>query len=270
MHPILFHIGNFPLGTYGLMLVLGFFSGMYLARYLGRRDQIPGESISDLSVTVLMGGIIGAHLLMIIVGLLTPAGQDGAMTFADIFTLSTLRAGGAIHGGVIGGTLAYFWRIRKLKLSWRPTMDAMVPGLALGQAIGRIGCFFAGCCYGDMCGLPWAVTFRDPETRILSGTPLDVPLHPVQLYSTLFSLTIMGLLLLLGRKRKFQGQIVAAYFILEGISRSIQETWRGDLDRGVWLGISWLSTGRLTALGFVLFGIGLWIWCMKTKMKAKA
>jgi len=266
MHPILFRIGNFPLGTYGLLLVLGFFAGTYLARRLGRRDGIAPDGISELAVTVLLAGMIGAHLLMIVVGLLTPAGQDGSMTFADIFTLSTLRAGGAIHGGVIGGTLAFFWRIRKLKISWRPLLDALTPGVALAQSIGRLGCLAAGCCFGRECNLPWAVTFSNPDAAQFGGTPLGQPLHPVQIYNSLSNLLIMGLLLLLGRKRKFQGQIGAVYFMLEGLGRFILEYWRGDLDRGVgWLGISWLSTGRLTGLVFILFGIGIWTWCSVRK-----
>jgi phosphatidylglycerol:prolipoprotein diacylglycerol transferase len=265
MHPILFRIFDFPLGTYGLMLVLGFFSGTYLARFLAKRDQLEPEAISELAVTVLLGGIVGSHLLMILVGLLTPAGEAGSMTFSDIFTLSTLRAGGAVHGGVIGGTLAFFWRIRKAKLPWRPVIDVMSPGVALGQAIGRLGCLFAGCCYGSDCHLPWAITFSNPEAAHLSGTPLGAPLHPVQIYNGLSNLAIMGLLLLLGRKRKFTGQVGAAYFILEGLGRFILEAWRGDADRGTWMGLAWLSTGRLTALIFMLFGIGIWVWCARKK-----
>ena len=265
MHPILLRIGSFPLGTYGLLLVLGFFAGLALARRLGSRDGLDRDAISDLCVTVLLAGVIGSHLLMIIVGLLTPAGQDGAMAWSEIFTLATLRAGGAIHGGVIGGTLGFFWRIRKHKLAWRPTMDALTPGLALGQAIGRLGCLAAGCCYGKESCLPWAVTFTNPDAASFSGTPLGVHLHPVQIYNGLSNLAIMGVLLLVGRKRKFQGQVAAAYFLLEGLGRFILETWRGDLDRGVWLGLSWLSTGRLTALAFMAFGVIIWCWSSKRK-----
>lgn len=267
MHPILFRIGSFPLGTYGLLLVLGFFAGMALAKKVGRRDELSGEALTDLSVTVLLAGVIGSHLLMIIVGLLTPAGQDGAMTFSEVFTLSTLRAGGAVHGGIIGGVLGFFWRIRTHKLSWPVTMDALTPGVALGQAIGRLGCLAAGCCYGTECNLPWAIRFTDPEAARFSGTPLGIHLHPVQLYNSLSNLTIMALLLLIGRKRKFKGQVAACYFLLEGLGRAILEVWRGDLDRGTgWLGLSWLSTGRLTGLLFMAFGIGIWIWCSRKKV----
>lgn len=254
MHPILLKIGDFAIGTYGLLLMLGFFAGMYLARWLGRRDNLAPEALTDISVSVLLGGILGSKLLMILVDTLHGA------PLASVFSLGTLRAGGAIHGGVILGLATFFWRIRKLQLPLSPTMDALTPGVALGQAIGRLGCLAAGCCYGTECHAPWAVTFTNPEATNFSGTPLDMPLHPVQLYNSLANFLVMGLLLLLGRKRRFKGQVAAAYFLLEGLGRTITEIWRGDLDRGMWFGVSWLSTGRLTGLLFVAIGAALWAW----------
>lgn len=248
MHPILFRIGNFPIGTYGLLLTLGFFLALMLAQRLGRGQGIPSEHVSDLAVTLLLAGVIGSKLLMVVVDL-----GNGA-NLRDVFDLGYLRAGGAIHGGIIGATLAFYWRVRRLKLPLARTMDCLVPAVALGQAVGRLGCFAAGCCYGTASSLPWAVTFTDPNAQLLSGTPLAVPLHPVQLYTFLANLAVMGALLLLWRRRKFAGQIAACYFILEGFGRMVTEHWRGDLDRGFLLGIPWLSTGRLTSLVFILFG----------------
>jgi phosphatidylglycerol:prolipoprotein diacylglycerol transferase len=262
MHPILFQIGDFPIGTYGLMLTLGFLAGMHLARLLGKRDQLEPDGLSDISVAVLLGGILGSKLLMIGVDLVH--GQP----LADVFSLGTLRAGGAIHGGVILGLATFFWRIRKLKLPLGPTMDALTPGLALGQAIGRWGCFFAGCCFGTECHAPWAVTFTSPD--ISQGTPLDMPLHPVQLYNSLANFAVMGLLLLLGRKRRFKGQVGACYFLLEGLGRTFTELWRGDVDRGVWFGLSWLSTGRFTGFLFILIGVALWIWFRRQHQASEA
>ncbi|HJV22497.1 MAG TPA: prolipoprotein diacylglyceryl transferase [Holophagaceae bacterium] len=255
MHPVLFRLGDFPLGTYGLLLALAFFAGTALARRQAKLDGIPGPAVTDLSVAMLIAAIVGSKLLMIVVGLLTPAGQEGAMAFRDIFTMGTLRAGGAIHGGIIAATLVFFWYLRPSKgLPLRKMGDALVPGVALGQAIGRLGCFSAGCCYGTESHLPWAVTFRNPLATEFSGTPLFTPLHPVQLYTSLSNLIVMTALLLFRRKRGFDGQVFALYFILEGFARMVVETWRGDLDRGTWLGLPWLSTGRLTALGFVALG----------------
>lgn len=248
MHPILFRIGNFPIGTYGLMMVIAFFAGLALAKRQGRMDGIPGQSITDLSVSLLFAGIIGAKVLMILVEL-----ANGA-SLSSVLTLDTLRAGGAVHGAVIGGVIALFLRVRKLKLNLTLTLDACLPGVSLGQAIGRLGCFAAGCCYGTECHLPWAVTFTNPESQ----AHLYTSLHPVQLYTFAMNLVVMGLLLLIRKHRRFSGQVLSSYFILEGLGRALMETWRGDLDRGVWL--AGLSTGRVTALLFVLVGIGLWFW----------
>jgi len=254
MHPILFKIGSFPIGTYGLLLTIGFFLALALATRLGTRDGIPAESVSDLAITLLLAGVIGSKALMVVVDLFN------GVPLAQIFDLGYLRAGGAIHGGVIGGTLAFWWRVKRLKLPLARTLDILTPAVALGQAIGRLGCFSAGCCYGTVCSEPWAVIFTKPEAHLLSDTPLGLPLHPVQIYTFLTNLAIMGLLLLGRRHRRFAGQLGACYFILEGIGRVLTETWRADLDRGLWLGMPWLSTGRLTSLLFILFGIGLWVW----------
>lgn len=254
MHPILFRIGGFELGTYGLVLVLGFFASLWLAKRQGKLDGLSPEAVSDLAITLLMAGILGSKLLMIGVDLVR-----GVIGFGDIFSLPTLRAGGHIHGGILGGALAFVWRCRVLKLAPAVTLDALAPAVALGQGLGRLGCFAAGCCFGSECQLPWAVTYHSHDAERLSGTPLGYALHPVQLYTLLANLTIMGLLLLMRRHRRFKGEVIAAYFALEGVGRLVTESWRGDLDRGIWFGLSWLSTGRLTSCAMILLGSGLWL-----------
>ncbi|BDU77827.1 prolipoprotein diacylglyceryl transferase [Mesoterricola sediminis] len=253
MHPILFKLGTFPVGTYGLILTVGFFLALYLAQALAKRDGISAEAVSDLAITLLLAGILGAKLLMIVVDL------SSGTPVRQILDPAYLRAGGAIHGGVIGGVVAFFWRMRKLKLPLGPTLDALTPAVALGQAIGRLGCFSAGCCYGTECHLPWAVTFTNPDAHWLSGTPLNLPIHPVQLYTLLANALVMALLLATRGRRRFAGQVGALYFVLEGVGRIVTETWRADLDRGFLLNIPWLSTGRATALAFIAFGLILWV-----------
>ncbi len=254
MHPILFSIGSFELGTYGVLMAIGFFAAMALARRQARLDGLDPESLVDLSIVLLLAGIFGSKALMIIVDLIRGA------PLSQVFDLATLRAGGHIHGGIIAGVLAFFWRMRKLSLPLPQTLDALTPAVLLGQAIGRLGCIAAGCCYGAECHLPWAFRFTNLDAQRLSGTPLGIDLHPVQAYTFLANLTVLGILLLVRKRRAFACQVAALYFMLEGVSRLVVETWRGDLDRGIWLGISWLSTGRLTAIGFILFGAALWAW----------
>ncbi len=148
MHPILFKIGNFPVGTYGLLLALGFFLALGLAQWLARREGLAPEAISDLAITLLLAGIIGSKLLMVVVDLASGVSPSA------VFDLGYLRAGGAVHGGIIGATLAFFWRVRRLKLPLAPTLDCLTPAAALGQAIGRLGCLSAGCCYAPPAACP--------------------------------------------------------------------------------------------------------------------
>jgi len=264
MHPVLFDIGSFPLGTYGLLLALAFFGGTALAKRQGKLDGLAPAGITDLAIAMLIAAILGSKLLMIVVDLI------GGAPFRDVFTLGTLRAGGAIHGGIIAATATFFWKLRKGQgLPLRLTGDALVPGVALGQAIGRLGCFAAGCCYGTESHAAWATTFTNPIAYTFSGTPLGIPLHPVQIYNVLANLSVMAILLLARSKRSFQGQIFALYFMVEGLGRVVTETWRGDVDRGTgWLGWVWLSTGRLTGLAFALLGLGLWlVWNRKKETR---
>jgi phosphatidylglycerol:prolipoprotein diacylglycerol transferase len=261
MHPVLFEIGSFPLGTYGLLLAIAFFAGTALARRQGKLDGLAPEAITDLAIATLIAAIVGAKALMIVVDLIKGA------PLREVFSLATLRAGGAIHGGIIAATATFFWKLRKGQgLPLRPTGDALVVGVALGQAIGRLGCFAAGCCYGTECHSFQGTTFTNPLAYAFSGTPLGLPLHPVQLYNTLANLTVMGILLAARSKRSFQGQIFALYFLVEGLGRVITETWRGDVDRGTgWLQWAWLSTGRLTGIAFMLLGAGLWLFWKRNK-----
>ncbi len=264
MHPVLFEIGSFPLGTYGLLLAIAFFAGTALAKRQGRLDGLAPAAITDLAIAMLIAAIVGSKLLMVLVDLL------GGAPLREVFSLATLRAGGAIHGGIIAATATFFWKLRKGQgLPLRLTGDALVPGVALGQAIGRLGCFSAGCCYGTESHAAWAATFTNPIAQAFSGTPLGIPLHPVQLYNTLANLTVMGLLLLARTRRSFQGQVFALYFMAEGLGRTLTETWRGDGDRGIgWLGWAWLSTGRLTGIAFLLLGLGLWLyWSREREVK---
>ncbi|NTW86881.1 MAG: prolipoprotein diacylglyceryl transferase [Holophagaceae bacterium] len=261
MHPVIIEFGSFPLGTYGLLLAIAFFAGTALAKRQGGLDSLSPSAITDLGIAMLISALLGSKLLMIVVDLI------GGAPLREVFSLGTLRAGGAIHGGIIAATAVFFWKLRKGQgLPLRVTGDALVPGVALGQAIGRLGCFSAGCCYGTESHLPWATTFTDPLARAFSGTPLGIPLHPVQLYNFLANLLVMVILLLARPKRSFRGQIFALYFLVEGIGRVITEIWRGDVDRGTgWLGWAWLSTGRLTGLAFALLGLGLWVAWSRTR-----
>lgn len=256
MHPILFRIGSFEIGTYGLMIAIGFLVALWLAKRQAERDGMAPEALVDLSITLLIAGVVGSKLLMVIVDLFH--GEP----MSNVFSLDTLRAGGAIHGGILLGAAAFYWKIKRLKLPFAKTLDTITYAVPVGQAIGRIGCIAAGCCYGAYCELPWAISFHS-HVAARFGTPLDIPLHPSQLYFCLSNLAIFAALATFRRHRKFFGQISALYFVLEGAFRIVLETWRGDLNRGFWLNTAWLSTGRVTGILFMLIGIAIWYFSAK-------
>jgi len=253
MHPYLLSIGTFKIGTYGVIYAASYLLAVEVWYRLSRREGIAPESVLAMAFTCMLSGVLGAKLLMVIVTL-----ADGVPVAEALDPSVLLHSAGFFHGAVIGGTIGLLGSAWRLKAPLAGTLDSCFPGVALGQGVGKLGCFCAGCCYGTVSHLPWAVTFTDPQAHLLSGTPLGVPLHPVQLYTLAINMVSLGILLAVWRRRRFPGQVAALYFILEGVQRSIIETWRGDLDRGVWLGLPWLSTGRITGLVLVLFGIFLW------------
>ena len=148
------------------------------------------------------------------------------------------RSGGVFYGGLITATLVAFWYIRRHKLPFWTTCDMFAPGIALGHVIGRLGCLMAGCCYGRPADVPWAVTFTDPFAAANVGTPLNVPLHPTQVYEAGAELIILIFLLVTERKgRTYPGRTFWGYMLLYAVSRFIIEFYRAD-ERGFVMGLS--------------------------------
>lgn len=137
------------------------------------------------------------------------------------------KGGLVFYGGLILGTVTAVVYLKKKGLPLWKTADLLAPSIAIGQGIGRWGCFFAGCCYGVPTDVPWAVTFSDPS----SLAPLGIALHPTQIYLSLNALVIFLVLIWLSKKKSFDGQIIWAYGILYAVGRFVIEYFRGD-DRG--------------------------------------
>lgn len=253
MYPELFRIGGFPITTYGIFLALGMLLALYAASRLAARDGLPKERIYDISLWTLVGGLVGSKLLMI---LLEPG--------VDIFTLDFLRSGGVYYGGLIGGFLAVVILVRFYKLPFWKVADAFAPGVALGQAFGRQGCFSAGCCWGKPTDLPWGVHFTELGHEY-TGVPIytadggPLHLHPTQLYESFIMFGVFALLYYLHRHKRFDGQILIAYGIIYSIVRFLVEFIRDDPRGDLW-GLSTmtgLSTSQiislLVAAGSIIF-----------------
>jgi phosphatidylglycerol:prolipoprotein diacylglycerol transferase len=260
MHPRLFTIpafdvlgrslGPFTLHTYGALLAVAFVVGLWVANRQARRAGLDAARVTDLAIWVLIGGLVGAKLMLIAVDW-----RHYLRTPGELW--SVLQSGGVFYGGLLGGLLVAFLYARRHRLPAWPTADVLAPGLAAGHAIGRLGCFAAGCCWGRPADVPWAVTFTDPYAARAVGTPMDTPLHPSQIYESAAAALVFLFLLWLSRRKRFQGQVTLAYLASYSVLRFGLEYFRGDPDRGRWLG-GWLSTSQLIAVALLVAAALLW------------
>lgn len=217
MHPILVHFGSFTLYTYGFFLAMGFLAAVWFSKRNARFYDLKPDDISDLFFVILISGIVGARLLYVIINF-----DDFKASPLDIFKL--WNGGLVFFGGFMGAVAASIVTIRIKNLPFFKTADTIAPGVALGHGIGRLGCFFAGCCYGRQCDLPIAVQFSHPD----SLAPLHVPLHPTQIYMVAANLILFFILIFLQRRKRFHGMIFLSYIILYSVFRFIIEFFRGD------------------------------------------
>lgn len=239
MYPILFQIGSFRIHTYGVFIALGFLTGIILALREAKRVGEKPEKILDLAFYLIIAAIVGSRLLYIILNYRYY--MENPLEMVKIWSGGLVFYGGFVLALVVG--ISY---IRKNHLPLWKTVDVIAPSIAIGQAIGRLGCFSAGCCYGKVTTLPWAVTFSNPE----SLANLGVPLHPTQLYSSLNDLFIFLILTVVKRFKKFDGLLIWLYVLLYSITRSIIEIFRGD-DRG------FLFEGTLSVSQFIGIILGI-------------
>jgi len=225
--PQIFHIGKFFLPTYGLLVSTGVLVGLGISVRNSSKQGINPDDAWNLGVLVVLCGIIGAKILYIVNDWSYYSAHPG-----DIFSWSTMQAGGVFSGGLIGASVAAVWYIRQHRMPALATWDAFAPGLALGHAIGRVGCFAAGCCYGKPTNHFWGVTFTNPIANQNSYTPLGIPLEPTQLFEAAVELANFFILMWIFQRKKFDGQVLAAYFILYCIARYFLEFIRDDPGRG--------------------------------------
>ncbi|MFQ5450088.1 MAG: prolipoprotein diacylglyceryl transferase [Nitrospinaceae bacterium] len=220
MHPILVEFGFFKIFTYGLLVATGFFAAILFAAHLGKKEGLDPQKIIDLCFYILISSLLGARLLYVIV--------EHKYFLSHPLEIFKFWKGGLVYYGglILGVTVSIVYMKKKGMPQWK-VADLLAPSIAIGQAIGRWGCFFAGCCYGTKTDVPWAITFTDPK----SLAPLGVPLHPTQIYLSLNAIIIFSFLMWLRKRKSFDGQIIWTYGILYSIGRFIIEYFRGD-DRG--------------------------------------
>jgi phosphatidylglycerol:prolipoprotein diacylglycerol transferase len=264
MRPILFDIPytRIHIFGYGLMLFFAFLASMNLAAWRARREKIDPDLIYDLSLWVFIGGLAGARLFYV-----WQYWGRTVKTFWDIFKI--WEGGIVFYGSIMGGVAGFFlyWWRRPFPL--RATLDVLAPALAIGIALGRVGCFLNGCCYGDQCQLPWAVRFPGPRGESAGSPPWyaqwkqglipptadwSLPVHPTQLYSAIDGLVLLVLLTAYYPLRRRDGEVMALLMVTYPITRFLIELLRND--EGIFF--ARMTISQNISLVLLLCGLAFW------------
>lgn len=252
MHPVLLRLGPVTIHTYGLLVASGVLLALWLIRRRAAQVGIDPDRAWNLGVYMTLAGLVGAKVWLIL-----QFWGYYSKNLREIVALNTLQSAGVFYGGLMTAIVVAFFYARHAGLKFLPVADVYAAPLAIGHAIGRLGCFSAGCCWGRETQAAWGVTFTDPYAGQLIGVPLDVKLHATQLYEAVALAVIFVFLLWLGKRQQFTGQVFAAYAILYGIARGVIESFRGDPSRTMILG-GQFSLMQGVSVGLILLGAFLW------------
>jgi phosphatidylglycerol:prolipoprotein diacylglycerol transferase len=262
MRPILFEIPWLGLKIHGfsVMLVLAAGAGVYLTAWRARREKIHPDVVFELAVWLLTGGFIGARALFLI------RNPEVVHSFWDIFKV--WQGGIVFYGCIIGGLIGSLMYWARHPFPFRAMCDAVAPSLAIGIALGRVGCLLNGCCYGGVCHLPWAMTFpaeslpwlHHVESGWLSPTAShSLPVHPAQIYAVLDGVFLLILLSAYYPHRRKDGQVMALLMVTYPVTRFLIESLRDD-DPSIYLG---MTLSQL--ISAMLFPAGLAAWWYITR-----
>jgi phosphatidylglycerol:prolipoprotein diacylglycerol transferase len=221
MHPILIKLGPLTLHSYGFFMALGVGLALWFIYRQAKAQALDAGRLLDAAFYIMIVSLVGAKLILLI----------GNFSYylsnpKEIFWVA--RSGGVFQGGLAFGIVFALWYFRRKKIPTWKVADIAAPALALGHALGRIGCFMAGCCYGKECLLPWGTMFHSEYAHNLTRLPLNSPLHPVQLYEAALNFVNFLVLTVALRKKSFDGQVFSLYVINYSVIRYITEFFRGD------------------------------------------
>lgn len=240
----LFFIGPVAVRSYGLMIDVGIIAAIFLSWYLAKKKGKDGQVILNMAFYLIIAGLVGARLWEVIFSWDYYSGHPG-----EIFAV--WQGGLSVQGGIIGGMIAAVVYTKKQKLSFWEYADIMAPGVILGQAIGRVGCYLTGCCYGLPVSSGWGVIY--PEGTDAFNVFGATPLMPVVLYEAAWDMAVMGLLLFLLFRKPFHGFIATLYFALYAAGRFILEFYRADS----LLIMGGLKAAQITSLITLIFALGI-------------
>jgi len=257
MRPILFVIPGWEIRShsYGVLIFLACFAALATAVWRVKREKLDPNIVYELATWLFLGGVVGARGLYVILH------PETIQSAGDI--LRSWQGGNVFYGCILGGltgSLIYWYR---RPFPFWPVADAVAPAVAIGAAVGRIGCFLNGCCDGAVSALPWAVRFpagshawvRQLNAGLISpGVPASLPVHPTQLYAAAAGFMVLGLLLAHFPHRRRPGEVMALLMILYSMSRWPVEALRVD-ERAVFAG---MTSSQNISVGLLIFGLAIW------------
>jgi phosphatidylglycerol:prolipoprotein diacylglycerol transferase len=252
VHPFFQLTESVSIPAYGVFLVLAMLSAIALGCHLATRVGVPFWKMVDLAFQFCIAGEIGARLLFLVV-------EWRALVDGEIPLRQLLVAGRVVFGAILGGALFSLWLFRKHRLPVLASFDFALAVVPLGMGIGRIGCLMGGCCYGKPTSSILSITFRDPTASRISGTPLGIPLVPIQIYQAVEGILLCAILVWIFTRRRFDGQVSALFLLIAGASRFAWEFLRDDR-RGSWIG---LATSQWIGLAMIAGGVILWAWASR-------
>ncbi|MFA5780136.1 MAG: prolipoprotein diacylglyceryl transferase [Elusimicrobiota bacterium] len=253
MHPTLFKIGFLEIHTYGVFVALGFFVGFKMLLFYGKKSSFSPALIETLTFWVFIFSLIGARLFYVLI-----SWQEFAGNPSDIFKI--WQGGLVFWGGFLGGAITGIIFSIKNKMPLWKLADVFAPALAIGHALGRIGCFFAGCCYGKKTDSFLGVVF--PENCL---APTGVKLIPAQLLSSGLLSILFLILVIFWKRKKFDGQIFLIYSVLFSVGRFFIEFLRGDFRGNLILGI---TPTQIISVTIFIVSIIVWKKLYRTKTKS--
>jgi len=261
MHPKILDIGPVTIHTYGLLLAVAFIVGIWLSSRNARKEGINPDAMWNMGLIIIFAALVGAKALLFLSDF-----SYYSQNPREIFSLATLRSTGVYYGGLLLALAASAWYLRAARLPGWKVADLAAPGIALGQAIGRLGCLSAGCCFGKPTQLPWGITFTDRYAYDNIGVPLNVALHPTQIYEACATLLLFGYLQWRLSRKHFTGQIILEYLLLYAAARFVIEFFRDD-DRG-FLFHGLLSTSQFMGILTMLAAVGLFLYLRRRPAEA--
>ena len=229
MFPKILDLGPITIHTYGLLLAAAFIAGIWITSRNARKEGINSDAIWNMGLVIIFSALVGAKIILFFSNY-----QYYSQNLREIFSLSTLRSTGVYYGGLLLalGTAALY--LLKKRMPAFLLADLAAPGIALGQAISRLGCLSAGCCYGKPTHMPWGITFKNLYSYDNVGVPLNVPLHPTQIYDALGAFLLFVFLMWRLSKKHFTGQIILEYLGLYALLRFVIEFFRASMPSEMW------------------------------------